>query len=226
VRLFNPSEKRIIEFLLTGEKTLPEIAQRLQLSKPGTSKYLKTLEDSGLVTGAYERTAEGRTVRYHLQPFHLVLSLDPASQTAMTFLADDVFDPDFPFLGFIPQKELRDDVKRCLEELQKKQLDDVTVVLYGSVATGIATRKSDIDLLFVKESWTKQQQDACLEAVAEASETILHPMKPRFLTPLEFDTMDPALQKEIKDQGVVIFESGGSWKRIQQQLRRYTSITI
>jgi len=225
MRLFNPSEKRIIEFLVTGEKTLPEIAKRLQLSKPGTSKYLKMLEESGLVKGVYERTAEGRTVRYHLQPFHLVLSLDPASQTAMTFMADDALDPDFPFLGFIPQKEFRDDVKRCLEALRKRRLGDVTVVLYGSGATGLATRKSDIDLLFVKESWTKPQENACLEAVAEASETILHPVKPRFLTPSEFDAMDPTLQKEIKDQGVVVFESGGSWKRIQQQLRRYTSIT-
>ena len=225
IRIFNPSEQLIIEYLLTGEKTLSDIAKKLRFSKPGTSKYLKKLEDNGLVKGVYEKTTEGRTVRYHLEPFHCVLSLDPSLKTTLSFMVDDVFDPDFPLLGIITQKEMRIEVKQCLEELRKKQLNDVTVVLYGSVATGSATRKSDIDLLFVKESWTKMQQDACLEAVAEASETIQHPVKPRFLTPSEFDAMDSVLQKEIKDQGVIIFESGRSWQRMQQQLRRYASIT-
>jgi len=225
LRIFNPSEQLIIEYLLTGEKTLSDIAQKLRFSKPGTSKYLKKLEENGLVKGVYEKTTEGRTVRYHLEPFHCVLSLDPTSKTTLSFVVDDMFDPDFPLLGIITQKEMRSEVKQCLEELRKKQVNDVTVVLYGSVATGSATRKSDIDLLFVKDAWTKQEKEACLDAVADATEKLLHPVKPQFLTVSEFDSMDPVLQKEIKDQGVVVFESGRSWKSIQQRLRRYASIT-
>jgi DNA-binding Lrp family transcriptional regulator len=226
MRLFTPTERRIIAILLTGSKTLSEIAEKMNLSKPGTSKYLKNLEHEGFLRGNYERTTEGRTIRYRLLPVHVLVSVDPESETVISFHVDDVFDPDFPLLGSIPQKEFRQELKFFLIEFTKKRIQDVTIILYGSVATGAATRKSDIDLLFVKEMWTHQEKEICLNAIATTSEQLAHPIKPQFFTLETFDEIDVALQKEIKDQGVVIFESGRSWRRLQGQLKTYRTIML
>jgi len=218
-------QKRIIELLLTADKTLPELATALGRSKPGTSKYLKKLEELHIVTGAYERNFNGRTIRYHLQPFHMVISIDPQSKTAFTFTADDALDTEFLSLGFIPQKEFREEVKDHLKELQKTDIQRLTVVLYGSVAQGIATRKSDIDLLLIKEGWTKNEQNSILRLLADASEKTTHPVKLLFLSYSKFERMDPVLKKEIKDHGVILFEKGSPWETIRPDLQRYKTIT-
>jgi len=225
MNFFSTPQKRIIELLLTADKTLPELSTALGRSKPGTSKYLKKLEEIHIVKGAYERNVDGRTIRYHLQPFHMVLSIDPQSKTAFSFTADDALDTEFLCLGFIPQKEFRDEVKNYLKEIQKTDINRLTVVIYGSIAQGIATRKSDIDFLLVKEKWTKNEQNSILRLLADASEKTTHPAKPLFLSYSEFERMDSALKKEIKDHGVILFEKGSPWETIRKDLRRYTTIT-
>jgi predicted nucleotidyltransferase len=225
IHLFNPQQKRIIELLLIADKTLPQLAEDLGLSKPGTSKYLKKLEELHLLTGAYERNFDGRTIRYRLQPFHMVISIDPLSKTAFSFTADEPFDTEFLSLGFIPQKELRDETKEYLKEIQKTAIQRLTVVLYGSVAQGTANRKSDIDLLLLKERWMKNEQNSILRSLADASEKTTHPAKPLFFSYTDFNQIDPALKKEIKDHGVIIFEKGKPWETIRPVLRRYKTIT-
>jgi predicted nucleotidyltransferase len=223
--LFNPPQKLIIELLLTSDKTLPELAAALGRSKPGTSKYLKRLDELHIVKGTYERNVDGRTIRYHLQPFHMVLSIDPPSKTAFSFSADDAIDTEFLSLGFIPQKEFRDEVKHYLKELRKTDIRRLTVVLYGSVAQGVASRKSDIDLLLIKEGWTKNEQNSILRLLADASERTTHPAKPLFLNVSKFEQMDPPLKKEINDHGVILFERGSPWETIRKDLRIYKTIT-
>lgn len=223
--LFNTPQKRIIELLLTADKTLPELATVLGKSKPGASKYLKKLEELHIVKGVYEKNFDGRTIRYHLQPFHMVFSIDPQSKTVFSFQADDALDMEFLSLGFIPQKEFRDEVKTYLKELQQTDIQRLTVLLYGSVAQGVATRKSDIDFLFIKEGWAKNEQNSILRLLADASEKTTHPVKPLFLSYSEFEQMDLALKKEIKDHAVILFEKGSPWETIRPDLRRYKTIT-
>jgi len=225
MNFFSNPQKRIIELLLTADKTLPELSAALGRSKPGTSKYLKKLEELHIAKGVYERNADGRTIRYHLQPFHMVLSIDPQTKTVLNFVADDVLDPGFLSLGFIPQKELRDELKDIMKELQKTDIQQLTIILYGSVAQGIATRKSDIDLLFIKEGWKKNEQNSILRLLADASDKTAHPAKPLFLSFSEFERMDPVLKKEIKDHGIILIEKGSPWEMIRPELRRYTTIT-
>jgi len=222
---FNIQQKRIIESLLTADKTLPEIASDLRMSKPGTSKYLKNLEALHIIKGTYERNFNGRTIRYHLQPFHMVLSIDPQSKTVVSFQADDVLDTDFFTLGFIPQKEFRDEIKIYLKHMRKAVIPRLTIILYGSVAQGVANRKSDIDLLLITDRWTKKEQRSIQELFADASEQATHPVKPLFLSYSEYDVLGHALKKEINDYGVILFEKGSPWEKIQQQLHRYKTIT-
>lgn len=45
----DPTRRRIIEHLLTGEQTFGELADRFEISRPAVSQHLKVLRDTGLV---------------------------------------------------------------------------------------------------------------------------------------------------------------------------------
>ena len=226
MELFNLSQKKIIEILLKRSQTLPEIASALQMSKPGTSNYLKKLEELNMVKGTYERNNDGRTIRYSLQPFHIVLSVDPQTHTTLNFKADDIFETDYIYLGLIPQKEFREEVKHYLTFLTEVDVDSYLIILYGSVAQGTAHRKSDIDLLLIKEKWIQKEKDAVLDQIARAALDVKHQAKPQFITSSGFRSLDKTIKKEIKDHGIIIYEKGKQWNKIKQELKRYKTISI
>jgi predicted nucleotidyltransferase len=226
MEILNSHQKRIIELLLQGNKTLSEIVAEIGISKPGAIKHLKKLEELNIIKGEYERNYNGRIVRYHLQPFHMVISIDPETKTALSFAADDVLDEDFILLGNIPQKEFRDEAKEYLKQITNVNFVSFLIILYGSVAQGSANRKSDIDLLILKDNWTKDETGEILDRIVKATTDVNHVAKPLFLSFNEFKNMDKTLKKEIKDNGIIIYEKGKQWKKIKQELKRYKSIMI
>ena len=225
MELLNEYEKRILELLIEEDRTLSEISKELGLSKPATSKYLKKLEEEGVIEGSYERNREGRVVRYSLKPFHILLSIDPEERILVYLEADASFDVNYPSLGYIPQKEFREEVKEYLSEVIKAGFDRYMVVLYGSVAKGSAHRKSDIDLLFLKENWSKRDKEKVLGLLANSSNKCSHKVNPVFKTVKEFDDLDEGLKKEIKEYGIILYDRGKGWIRIKQGMRRYKIIT-
>lgn len=62
--LSEPNRMRIVELLRDGPLAVSEIADRLELRQPQTSKHLKVLGDSGIV----EATAEANRRIYRLRP--------------------------------------------------------------------------------------------------------------------------------------------------------------
>ena len=226
MKLFNKHEKQIIEILLQKDITLSEIASKIKISKPTTSMYLKRLERSGIIKGNYEKNNVGRTIRYCLQPFHMIFSINPDAKRTINFIADTFLDEDFVLLGNISQKEFRLEVKEYLREIMTSSLKEYLIILYGSVAQGLGTRKSDIDLLFLKNNWFKKEKDEILNLIASASNKCHHQAKPLFKTLKEFQEMDNTLQKQIIEQGIILCEKGKEWEKIKNQLKRYKIITI
>jgi len=226
MKLFNKYEKQIIEILLQKNITLSEIAAEIGISKPTTSMYLKKLEESGILKGTYEKNHVGRIIRYSLQPFHIVFSIDPDAKRIINFLANTHLDEKYVLLGDISQKEFRLEVKEYLSNIITSSLKEFLIILYGSVAQGIGTRKSDIDLLFLKNNWSKKEKDEILNLIAIASNNCNHQTKPLFNTVKEFEEMDKTLQKQIKENGIILYERGKEWGRIKNQLKRYKIITI
>ncbi len=226
MELLNKYEKRIIELLIQNDKTLPEISAIIGISKPATSKYLKKLEEKGIIKGTYERNSVGRTIIYSLQQFHLIFSIDPINKSIIGFKADEPINTNHIYLGYIKQKEFREEVKNYLNEINKVDFENYMTILYGSVAQGVAQRKSDIDLLFLKESWSKKDKDKILDKIAIVSNRCNHLAKPLFKTVNEFEDMDKSLKKQIKENGIILYEKGKQWGRIKQQLIRYKIITI
>ncbi len=226
MKLFNKYEKEIIELLLQKDITLSEIAAEIKISKPTTSMYLKRLEQNGIIKGEYEKNHIGRRIRYSLQPFQMIFSIDPESKTTINFSADTYLDKDFIFLGNISQKEFRSDVKEYLRKIINFPLEEYMIILYGSVAQGLGNRKSDIDLLILKDRWPKEEQNKILDLIAVASNKCNHLAKPVFKSTKEFEKMDKSVQKEIIEHGIILYEKGMQWGRIKQQLKRYKIITI
>jgi DNA-binding transcriptional regulator GbsR (MarR family) len=226
MRLFNKYEKQIIELLLQKDITLSEIATEIGISKPTTSMYLKKLEESRIIKGNYEKNHFGRIIRYHLQPFHIIFSIDPNTRRTVNFIADTHLDQDFIQLGAIFQREFRKEVKEYLSSIITSSLDEYLIILYGSVAQGVGTRKSDIDLLFLKTKWSKKEKDNIFNLIARVSNKCNHQVKPLFKTVKEFEEMDKTLQKQIKENGITLIDKGKQWGRIKNQLKRYKIITI
>jgi DNA-binding Lrp family transcriptional regulator len=226
MELLNKYEKQIIELLIKNDRTLSEISSEIGISKPATSKYLKKLEEQNIIKGVYERNSIGRTIKYSLQKFHMVFSIDPKNKSIIGFKANEPIDTNYVYLGYIQQKEFREEVKNYLKEINKVSFDRYMIMLYGSVAQGTAHRKSDIDLLILKEDWSKKEKDQVLEKIAIASNNCDHQAKPLFKSIKEFENMDKSLQKQIKENSIILFEKGRQWGRIKQQIKRYKIITI
>jgi len=224
MELFTKKEKEIINFLNTGDKSLSEIAQHLQISKPATSKYLKKFEQKQLIKGTYQKTKNGRTIRYQLQPFHLVCSIDPESNTIIYLEANIPIDEQFPYLGMTPQASFQEEIKTYLSSLSFSQFDNLLILLFGSVAKGTAQRKSDIDFLFIKDSWSKKEQNHILEQLAEASIHCKHQVKPNFKTREEIKTLNNEFKKEIYTHSTILFTKGNICKELKKKMKRYKSI--
>jgi len=226
MELLNKYEKQIIELLIQNDKTLSEISTEIDISKPAASKYLKKLEEQNIIKGVYERNTIGRTIKYSLQQFHIVFSVDPINKSIIGFKANEPIDTNYIYLGYIQQKEFREDVKNYLKEINNINFDKYLIILYGSVAKGSAHQKSDIDLLFLKENWSKKEKEQVLQKIAIASDRCDHQAKPLFKSFKEFEDMDKSLQKEIKEDGIILYENDKQWSGIKQQLRKYKTITI
>jgi len=224
--LLNKYEKQIIELLIQKDKTLTEISLEIGISKPATSKYLKKLEQQKIIKGFYELNSIGRIIKYSLQQFQLVFSIDPKNKYILGFKTNESLDTNYIYLGDIKQKKFREEVKKYLKEINKIDFEKYVIILYGSVAQGSAHRKSDIDLLLIKKSWSKKDKEKILEKIAIASNKSNHQAKPLFKNIKEFEEMDKSLQKQIKENGIIIYEKGKEWDMIKKHLKRYKIITI
>jgi len=62
--LAEPTRRRIVELLADGEQTAGEIAAQFEISRPGVSRHLRVLRESGLVLAR----EEGQRRVYSLDP--------------------------------------------------------------------------------------------------------------------------------------------------------------
>ena len=62
--LSEPTRRRIVELLAEGERTAGEIAAQFETSRPGVSRHLRVLRESGLVLAR----EEGQRRVYSLDP--------------------------------------------------------------------------------------------------------------------------------------------------------------
>jgi DNA-binding transcriptional ArsR family regulator len=54
--LADPTRRRIVELVSEGERSAGEIAERFEISRPGVSKHLRILRESGVIRAREDGT--------------------------------------------------------------------------------------------------------------------------------------------------------------------------
>lgn len=227
--LFKETTKRIIESLLIGKKSLTELADLLNISKPTLQqKYLGTLEELGIVTKSLEKNSKGREAYYHLERFSLFLSINPENKRGISFTTSSRFQLPAMLLEQIPNSEFREDLILLMDRIGDVARPDGSsyIMVFGSVARGEGTWKSDIDIAVLQPQWDDGPRKAYLDLLSEITMITKHQIKPQFFSFEEFENGESALIREIKDSGIVIFGDIFEGENIWSEMKRYRNITI
>ena len=214
----------ILNLLLDGDKTLTEISDELGMSKPAALKHLNELERFGMIVSETNNTRIGREKRFMVGSFSLVMSIDP-EKGALVYSNNDPLYIDNPLVGQISQDGFREKVTIYVAELTKAVKKDFTVILYGSIARGEGTSKSDIDLLLLsKNKLGSRERNAVMEALHEGAIATQVQVKPLFWTISEFLQKRDNLTKRIKNEGMILYNAIRD-DRLWKAMRRYWNIT-
>jgi len=227
--LFKETTKRIIENLLIGKKSLTELADLLDLSKPTLQqRYLGSLEELGIITKRLEKNSKGREAYYHLERFSLFLSIDPENKRGISFVSSARFQLPAMLLEQISDGEFREDLKLLMDRIGDMARPDGSsyIMVFGSVARGEDTWKSDIDIAVLQPQWDDGARKAYLDLLSEITMSTKHQIKPQFFSFEEFENGESALIREIKDSGIVIFGDIFGGENIWSEMKRYRNITI
>jgi len=227
--LFKDNTKKIIENLLEGSKSLTELSELMDLSKPGLQqKYLGSLKDLGIVEKKLEKTERGREAYYFLQRFSLFLVIEPENKSGISIVTSSKFRLSLLLTEQITNGEFKDDLNLLMEKIV--QMNDKEkpeyVILFGSVARGEGIWKSDIDIAILRFQWDKRTKQDYLNLISEITMNTKHQIKPQFFTLSEFEHNDNLLIKEVKESGIVMFGDIFGGKDLWKEMKQYRNITI
>lgn len=216
--------KKILNALLEGEKTLTEISGHLGISKPATIKYLNEMEKIGMISSLTVSTNIGREKKFNISPFSFVFTVDPEKGSIIYKNEESLYIKN-PLLGQIQQYEYRQVLNTYLSGIDAGIEFDCTVVLFGSIARGEGTAKSDIDMLLIRnKDWNNKAKEAIMDTLHEGSIETQTQAKPIFLQIENFLEKKDNLTKRIKKEGLILYDSIGD-VRLWKTMKRYWDIT-
>lgn len=105
-----------------------------------------------------------------LEAIDIVTVRSQGNQKRVEINSDRLLDPENPYAR-IPQKEFRKPVKKACEILDNSLEEINGMVLFGSVATGTADRRSDIDIFVLVEDEQASNQRAAHEVAKSLGNT-------------------------------------------------------
>jgi len=198
------TKKKIVYRLLGGEKTLKELSSYIGISKQALLKHLDKMQKKGIVVGVKEKGNKGNVKKYRIGGYSAVVSVDEEG-FVVEYECGSPIDFRFPLVNQIPQIKYRREVLKYLEgilSLGKK----LAIVVFGSVARGEASWKSDIDVVFFSGKWIKKEEEEILDKITETSlrKDIEVSMNPHFKTYRDLEKKG-GLEEEIKKDGVIIY---------------------
>jgi len=221
----NDQTTRILNHLAEGPRTLSQLEKALGVSKPMASKALSKLEKDGLISSQVRRTRSGREKVYRLKPFSLVLSFDEDGHGILSFRSDGPLSLRDPLLGQVRQKEYRDALRLYVEVVADRlKKRDYALVLFGSVARGEGTRKSDLDLAFISDSWDNEEKEEVRDLLAGVVHAAVVQSKPVFVA-LDALKKGEGIAKAIQAEGMVLLVRGPG-AELWRMLKRYKNISL
>lgn len=227
-RVLGNTQRRIVEYLTReGERSLSDITERMNLSKPSVSRHLKELVDLGMVKERKERTSAGRESFYSPKRFALLLVVNPDARSIVSIETQSRFSLPFLLLEQVKDDEFKEDLEVLLSAISRLKEDErpIAVILFGSVAEGKGTWKSDIDVAILSLTWDEISKRRMEEVISDVSMKTKHQIKPHFLEKLQFEGGESMVVKEIKRSGVIIYGDLFRRRTPWKEMERYKSIT-
>lgn len=218
--LLPENQKKIIELLAKKERSLTEITESLGISKSGTLKHLKSLTESKMISKIIRTTEDGRESFYSLNNYTFFFSINPTTNSIIEFRTLQIFKLHRLLLEQIPQEKFKRDLKTLFKTLKNPPF----TILFGSVAKGEATWKSDIDILFLKRNWKKEERESIQNTISEVNMEIKHQIKPTLNTISQFNK-NSTLATEIKESGIVIYGELNEHPKIWKMMKRYRNFS-
>ena len=219
----NHNIRKILNMLVKNEQSLTNITNQLQISKPTALKYLNSMESVKLITSQYYKTRQGRVKKYKIGSYSFVFSVDK-DKGMILFSNDELLNIENPLVGQIPQKKFREAVNIYIKEILKSFSEQGAIIIYGSIARGEATAKSDIDMLLLADKkWTKKSRSIIMKNLYKGVLKTQIQAKPMFLSFDEFNRKKSGVYARIKTEGLIVhdtLESGGLWRA----MKKYWSI--
>lgn len=132
------AELKILEsFLDLNRHYFAEITKKMKLTRPRTLRVLRKFTKLNIL-----KTRTEANVKYYF------LDKSPAVYSILSVVE---YNKTINFL----EKNKR--LKRALEMLREKYSDHLIMLVFGSYVKGYATKTSDIDLLLIKENFSKAE---------------------------------------------------------------------
>ncbi len=229
-KLLRPVSLKILEVLLSGSKSLTEMSQVLDMTKPTLhQKYLVDLESMGIVEKEIIKNERGKEARYRLLPFSLHLNVDPESGRNLSYFSKGKLDPGKALLVQIKENSFRDDLSKLLDEIGESDLGRSVeiIILFGSTARDEGTMKSDLDLLFIKDKWSDNDKNMFVDLLSGISYKLDHRIGPVFASRKELLESSEGIYNEIRNEGKIIFSrDGGGGDEIWKIMMRYRNISF
>ncbi len=136
--LLDEAELRILNvFLDLDRHYFSEITKLTKLTKPRTMRVLRKLVEKNVL----EIKKEANIKYYYLKK----------NETTFSVISIVEYEKTMKFL------KKHKTIQRALEMIKKKYDDPLISLIFGSYAKHYATRTSDVDLLLVKESFSKSE---------------------------------------------------------------------
>ncbi|MFW6025449.1 MAG: winged helix-turn-helix transcriptional regulator [Candidatus Woesearchaeota archaeon] len=216
------TKKRIINELLKGEKSLGELSEKINLSKQAIIKHVKKLEEKNMIKGEMKKKGNLNVKTYTIGNYSSLVSINEEG-IAINYETNSPINFTFPLLNQIPQKDLRDQMSIYLKNIVNIN-KNFTIVVFGSVSRGEASWKSDIDVLFLSDKWSKKIKDKIIDNISDTGmdEKINNNLNPIFKTTDEIDD-NSLFYEEIREDGMIIYNNRDDlnlWKK----MKRYRSI--
>lgn len=214
------SQKKIIELLAKKERSLTELSESLKMSKSGVLKHLDKLMSSDMIKKQMVTNEKGRESVYSLKNTSYFLSLNPNNDSIIEFTTHSTFELKYLLAEQVPQQNIREEIKILLKNLK----DIPFTILYGSAAKGESTWKSDIDILFLNDTWSDQDKEDIQDEISEINMELDHQVKPIFKTFSEFKE-HTSLINEIKKEGIIIYGDIFTEQEVWKVMKRYRNFT-
>lgn len=232
--LFRPTARLILETLLPGPRSLSELSSHTGLTKPALQRHLKDLERLGVIGHSYHPVGMSREVVYEHKGCTLHVEMRPRAPdaplggTVLSWASAGFVPPDLPLTAQLARAEDRRDIAEILIDLREKlpeAYDALVVIVFGSVARGEATRKSDLDLLVVLPDDGRDLKERVADRLAHVQARVQRPIQPFYTRRSEFLLGRRGVDEAAAREGIIVH---GSWRErdVWTRMRRYGNISV